>query len=75
MRTNKIVFLPFVVSTFGGVGSMAKKLISFIAAKLAQRWLMRPQEARVYVMSRVLSSLMNHTATVLSQAMAHVQAQ
>ena len=72
---GKIVFLPFVVSTFGGVGSMAKKLISFIAAKLAQRWLMRPQEARVYVMSRVLSSLMNHTATVLSQAMAHVQAQ
>ncbi len=65
-----ILFLPFAVSSFGGVGPRAKKFVSFIAAKLASSWYMTPQMARAYVMRQLMTSLMIHHATTLSQALA-----
>jgi hypothetical protein len=66
---GSILFLPFVVSSFGGVGPRAKKLVSFIAAKLALSWFMAPQAARSYVMRHLMTSIMAHHAITLSQAL------
>ncbi len=70
-----IQFLPFVMSSFGGVAGQAKELVSFISRALAKKMLMPLQSAHSLVSNQVSAALMNFVALKLSHAVASLQQQ
>lgn len=67
---DSILFVPFVVSSFGAFGPSASKLVSFLTAKLASAWIMTVQQARSYITVRLCASFMAYQARSLSQTAA-----
>ncbi len=72
---GSIRFMPFVISTFGGVGEKGTILMAFIAQKLAQRWVVSIELASQLLRTRVLAAMMKFVAMNLSHALCSHHAQ
>jgi hypothetical protein len=67
---GSIEFLPFVMSSFGGVSGKASELVNFIARVLSTKLLMPLQSAHTLVSNQVSASLMHFISLKLSHALA-----
>jgi len=66
-----IRYLPFVVSSFGGVSAgPASELVTFIARSLSEKLLLPLQSAHALVSNQVSASLMHFVSLKLSHALA-----
>ena len=65
---GSIRFLPFVISSFGGVSGQATELVTFIARSLSKKLLMPLPSAHALVSNQISASLMQFVSLKLSHA-------
>jgi hypothetical protein len=72
---GSIQYLPFVMSTFGASGLLARRLLLFLSQKLSGRWGVPSESARRLVQNRISSGLMKYAAISLSRALSNHESQ
>jgi hypothetical protein len=72
---GSIQYLPFVMSTFGGSGLLARRLLLLLSQKLSERWGVPFESARTLVQNRISSGLMKYAAISLSRALSNHESQ
>jgi hypothetical protein len=63
-----IRYVPFVMSTFGGVAEQASTIVGFVSRSLAERWKLPLQVAHTLVSQRISASIMKFVSLSLSHA-------